>query len=193
MRECHTFATVGDNDPWSIGPADLFAVSLLDVTYGPDAVRSLLDDPSRWTALLALVPGPLVPLWELDDTGHTAGNVLWKAARGLSGVGPTKASKLLARKRHALIPIRDGIIDQYLPRGDNEFWTLLRSAMQDSGRRAAIDELGAGLDPRPTTLRLIDVAIWMRFSRSQNAQKARGRIGAPSETIGKYLERPRPK
>lgn len=185
----HTFDTLGDNPCNEIVPADLLAVSLLDVAFGAAAVRDLLESPSKWTALLDAIPRQDVPLWDLDAAGHTAGSELWVALRKLPGVGPTKTSKLLARKRPALVPITDRIIDEYLPRGTDDFWWLLHRALQDPVRREAIDHLGDGLHWRPTTLRLIDVAIWMRFSGSRNAQNARKDVDAPSDPISKYGSR----
>ncbi|WP_454698324.1 DUF6308 family protein [Arthrobacter humicola] len=52
-----TFDEFGENPPQSIGPADLVAVSLLDVRFEPRAVRAMLEtDSSSLSNLLAAVP-----------------------------------------------------------------------------------------------------------------------------------------
>jgi hypothetical protein len=52
----------------------------------------------------------------------------------------------------------------------------MREVMQDADRRAGIEALRPpGVSLAVTTLRLFDVATWMRFSNSENAQAVRSR------------------
>ena len=87
--------------------------------------------------------------------------------------GPTITRKLLARKRPALLPIRDRVIDGFSGIARGDLWLALRDALADEQRRARIDALGDGLARRPTTLRLLDVAIWMSEGRSTATRAAR--------------------
>jgi hypothetical protein len=178
----HLFDTIGDNRPDQFGEDDLLAVTLLDVSYGPSAVRELLQQGQRWSSLLSEIPSTMT-LWEIDRRTYEAADALWRHLVALPGVGPTKAGKLLARKRPALIPIYDDVIAAFLRPGERGLWWDLYDALQDSGRRARIDELANGLMPTPTTLRLIDVAVWMRCGNSVNARHARVAAGCPAQPL----------
>lgn len=99
-------------------------------------------------------------------------------------VGPTKASKLLARKRPALVPIYDSVISQYLRPPPGAFWTSLAQSLADKERRRRIDALAPpDLPSSPTTLRLLDVAVWMRGGGSTNAKAARAWVELPAEPL----------
>ena len=94
-----TFDLLGDNPPDEFVPADALAVSLLDVSLEPRAVRSLLvDDREEFAQRLAAVPLD-VALWDADEEVIASATALYWRVRDLHGVGPTRASKLLARKR----------------------------------------------------------------------------------------------
>ena len=90
------------------------------------------------------------------------------------------ASKLLARKRPALIPIVDSVVSEVLCLPDGRAWTTLRAVLQDTDLRAVIDGLRPGPMHRMTTIRLLDVAARMRASRNQNAKAARQHWACPS-------------
>jgi len=176
------FDDFGENPTDRFTADDLMAVSLLDVRFGPEAVRALLvvhvaDD------LLADVATSL-PLWEADyDTvlgkGSSAGR-LWARLRDIRGIGRTRASKLLARKRPALLPILDSVVGDALGLGAVGSCLALHDALADGQIRTAIDGMSPGLDgPAPSTLRLLDVATWMRFSESKNARSVRQTLGLP--------------
>lgn len=178
----HTFDGLGSNSPTEFTPEDLLAVSLLDVTYGPRAVRHILEHPDRWSTLLAAV-APEAVLWEMDEELYGAADCVWRALVKLPGVGPTKAGKLLARKRPSLVPIVDDVIATFLPPGDRGFWWGLQEALVDSARRDRLDALAEDITPAPTTIRLLDVAVWMRCSNSTNARHARQEVGVPPEPL----------
>ena len=113
---------------------DIVATSLLDVRFGPTAVRALLSSPKVEEALAA-VPDQ-VPLWEADERTLGAATTLWRVLRRIDGVGRTRASKLMARKRPHLIPIVDSVIADALHLGDqtwrpcNGHLLLLRSELE---------------------------------------------------------------
>jgi hypothetical protein len=79
----------------------------------------------------------------------------------------------MAQKRPRLIPIVDSVIRKALPLGDDS-WVSLRSALQDEQVRQTIEGICPPGGPASTvsTLRLLDAATWMRYSRSRNARRA---------------------
>lgn len=76
-------------------------------------------------------------------------------------MGPTRVSKLLARKRPHLLPILDSRVREFY--GDtSEFWAPLAAALRDANRRTAIDALVPNREERGLSLlRVLDIAIWM--------------------------------
>lgn len=181
----HTFDGLGGNPPTQFTPDDLLAVSLLDVSYGPAAVRQILEHSYRWSPLLEAVP-PEAVLWEMDEEVYGAADQLWKALVALAGVGPTKAGKLLARKRPSLVPIFDDVIATFLPPGDRGFWWGLQGALLDSTRRDRLNALAENITPSPATIRILDVAVWMRCSNSNNARRVRQDAGVPLEPLAEH-------
>ena len=76
------------------------------------------------------------------------------------------AGKLLTRKRLFLIPVYDDVVRYAFDR-PKEIWTALRDALrQDDGSfTAGLEELikRAGIPARITPLRVLDIALWMRY------------------------------
>jgi hypothetical protein len=179
-----TFDDVGENPPDRITPSDLLAVSLLDVSIPAPAVRTLLEHADTWSGYLSedRVPSDQ-PLWEMTDEQYAAADEMWQALVALPGVGPTKAGKLMARKRPHLIPIYDEVVGDFLRPWTDDFWKDLRAALADEELRSRVDTLAEGMESRPSTLRLIDVAIWMRNGESTNAKAVRERLGVPIEPL----------
>ena len=145
---------------------DCMAVTLLSVNIPGAAAHSLLvQDRARYTALLADV-GPDRDLVEVDQpiTEDWPAAVLYRAVRELPGIGGTKTSKLLARKRPALIPIWDSVIGGVTQAGDY-FWEPLRQELRadDAALHRRLLRLRdqAGLSPSVTALRVFDVVCWM--------------------------------
>jgi hypothetical protein len=170
------FDELPNNDPARFTPEDLVAASLLDVRFDPRAVRGLLIEPSALNELLSAL-GHDRPLWETEDL--TTANELWRALREVP-VGRTRTSKLLARKRPRMLPILDSVISQHLClEGARDRWALLRDALRDPALRDAIDSMAPPKGSQPSTLRLLDVAVWMRHSESKNARHVRHKLGLP--------------
>jgi Family of unknown function (DUF6308) len=172
-----TFDDLPDNPRNEFSASDLLAASLLDVRFEPRAVRALLQARSGALAeYLADIPDD-VDLWDATKSDLRPAYALWAEVEKFPGVGDTKTSKLLARKRPRLIPIVDSVIRKALPLGKDS-WVSLRSILQDEQVRARIEEIRPeALAPTISTLRLLDAATWMRYSRSRNAQKARKAAG----------------
>ena len=60
---------------------------------------------------------------------------------------------------------------------EDQFWTTLAAALTDPGLRDDIERLRPTTAPTVSILRLLDVAIWMRGSRSSTARTARVSTG----------------
>lgn len=96
---------------------------------------------------------------------------LWNALRRNSkptdekwNVGPTRASKVMARKRPHLIPINDRVIrrviDKKPSQNDWRLWWEALSGDDELERRA--QALRAAINkPELSTLRVFDVVLWM--------------------------------
>jgi len=173
----HLFDSLPDNPPDRVVASDLVAVTLLDVRFGRRATdallnRGCLDD------YLALDKLPADhDLW--SATEDCIGNLYsaHKVLDDLHGVGPVKASKLLARKRPRLAPITDSHVENFFGCFGWEFlipMSLCLSASEEL--RDAINDLCPDLtqlNSAPSTLRLLDVAIWMTRSRARSAADGR--------------------
>lgn len=168
-----TFDDLPENPRDHFCASDLLAASLLDVRFGPQAVRPLLAaGPNPFSKYLSDIPDD-VDLWNATDDDLSPAYELWGALRGLPGVGRTRTSKLLARKRPRLIPIVDSVIRNALPLGEDS-WESLRSTLRDQHVRERIEDIRPPeVTSAISTLRLLDAATWMRHSNSQAAKKAR--------------------
>jgi hypothetical protein len=173
-----TFDTLGLNDPAVINTDDLLACTFLDVTFRPPAVRSILGaDRDRLSELLTAIP-LRTSLWDALDSDLLAAEAAWNFLRGYDGVDWVMAGKMLARKRPGLVPILDSVVTAALQLPSGTYWTTLRTCLQDDALRQKIERLRPpGLTARVTTLRLLDVAIWMRGSESVNARSVRQSLG----------------
>ena len=66
-----------------------------------------------------------------------------------------------------LIPIVESVIRKALPLGEDS-WVSLRLALQDEQLRQTIEAIPPpGLASTVSALRLLDVATWMHYSRSE--------------------------
>lgn len=177
-----TFDRLRPNMPDEWSSADLLAVSLLDVNVRPRGVREILETRSanRFNDALARIPSD-VNLWDSDERVEKAldeARRLFKELEGLSGVGPVTASKLLARKRPALIPIRDRVINRRLHLKPKEpFWSPLRAVLSQPEILSGLRAMRPTGFEDITELRVLDIALWMLGSDSGAAKNARARVG----------------
>lgn len=174
-----TFDTLGRNDPYSVTADDLLACTLLNVSYPALAVRRILgDDQEHLAKLLAAVPAD-VDLWMAGDHDLAAAELAWEFLRhSYRGVDVVMAGKLLARKRPRLVPIVDKMISAALQFPPGRFWVTLAACLKDDSLRGAIDALRPPDNAAPvSTLRLLDVAVWMRGSDGTDARNVRTRLG----------------
>lgn len=117
-----SFAELTPNDPFDLTPADLHAVSLMSVTIGPGATRRFLDPgPVRTDLLAALAAVPQLPLRDARSADLQSMAAFYESVKkhlGDRGVAASDrwvtASKICARKRAYLFPVRDSVIRDFL-------------------------------------------------------------------------------
>jgi hypothetical protein len=172
----HPHGLLANNPSARFTGDDIAAASLLDVRFGPTAVRRLLGS-SDIAAALSDVP-ERIALWAVGDEDFRAASRLWSLVREVPGVGRTRASKLLARKRPELVPIVDSVIARALHLGV-ETWHPLALALQDDAVRQLIGALRPEhVSDQLSILRLLDVVVWMSCSRSRSAVEVQLEVGA---------------
>lgn len=159
---------------------DLIAVSCLSVHVPARAALALLGERAgEIGSLLASIPADRA-LEEVPIAEHealfgpgSAAESLWKLLRAYGqrrwGVGPTTASKIMARKRPALIPIYDSVVGKSTgftrPGGTWRAWHEAFAPATGHGETALVGRLRelrieAGL-PHISLLRILDVVLWM--------------------------------
>jgi hypothetical protein len=174
-----TFSDLGRNPPDEIIADDLLAVSLLDITWRPQAVRTLLgSDQPRLSAMLAAIPRA-TDLWDAGSDAIRPIDALWDALTAIDGVGAASATKLLARKRPRLCPISDSVVNKAVD-VPHRTWDVLRCLLQDPAARAEVEALRPAAAAGVSLLRILDVALWVSYSRSGAAQWMRDRAGMAS-------------
>ena len=181
-----TFVELAPNAPNDITAADLHAVSLMKVEIGPGATRRLLEGSTHRPAILEAPTG--VDHKDLLVAGpdeFLAMEKLYRAVKTALSHPDAKdpnawvtASKLCARKRFDLFPVRDNVVCDYLgliptakgAKGNYQIdYQVYRALIGDRQIIAAIDdledELRAGVPDRDVRLdtgrlRLLDAALW---------------------------------
>ncbi len=142
--------------------------------------RSRIEEALRAIAAGASLVGPprSVPWAEL--------RALFEAFAGISGVGFSKATKALHRKRPALIPILDSVVQAYLGGEGPEAGSfgeravgLVHSFKRDLDRnRPALHELRRELRRHGcdvTEVRLLDIVVWSAGTRGAGAVSRRAK------------------
>jgi hypothetical protein len=169
----------GLNPPDEITGDDLLAVTLLDVGWRPLGIRQLDDRRAQVAERLGRI-GDEVCLWDADAATLSEADGLLDLVQ-VFGSDWVMSSKLLARKRPALVPIADSVIFEALRPPEMRFWATLRGCLQDPHLREGIDALRPEhlTASQVSTLRVLDVVAWMFHSRSKNATRARRRCGVP--------------
>lgn len=169
------FNVIEPNPPNEIQPPDLAALTLLDIRYDPSIARWLAEKKHAAHIRVLLQQIPHDDLWTVDKSIVIAGSpadLLWHYLKKCRGIGPVIAGKLLARKRPKLIPIIDERIEGTLQATTNRYWETLRECLQPEERRLRIEHLRPPHVPMEhiSTLRLLDVALWMHAPGPQSAE-----------------------
>ncbi|MCB0960863.1 MAG: hypothetical protein KDB04_15250 [Acidimicrobiales bacterium] len=154
----------------SFAPVDFLAAEALSVQLPPHAVAAiLLTERDYFDGLLRQIP-EATALWEVAHDELSPGaplQQLYEALRTFDDVDAVKASKLLALKRPALVPIYDRAVRTFLapPRGG--FWALVREWLSDEVARDEIMEATSTAPSGVGLLRRLDVAIWMQVEHPE--------------------------
>jgi Family of unknown function (DUF6308) len=144
---------------------DLVAVTFLSVRVGPLAAHVLLDERrSDFSEILEMI-GPDHDL--VDEATIPSDWPAWELDRELTclpDVGPTIASKLIARKRPRLMPIYDSVVSKVLGTKKHH-WEPIRVALRKDdhalhNRLLRLKEK-ADLPEEVSVLRVLDVIAWM--------------------------------
>lgn len=165
-----------DNDPWAVTAADCFAVSLLGgLRVHPPEARRLLGQKAHQAAVqeaLRNTPDDVhledaaAPVLQAAAELYAAVRRALKGADAGAGDGWVRATKLCARKRPYLIPVRDTKVRKLLNleqyRNYEIDWQVYRCLLRDSRIASQLDQAisitdWAITDPR---LRVLDVALW---------------------------------
>jgi hypothetical protein len=163
-----TFAGGGDKPDVKnrFTAADLVAVALLGVNVPGRAAVVLLEDADEaFQAHLTAIPTDVA----LEDVEHPLEtdmprcDELYRSVKALTGLGQTKTSKLLARKRPHLLPVIDDVTWRALGR-PSVIWEPLRRRLREGGLASELRDLGmeAAVPAHVSNLRILDVALWMR-------------------------------
>lgn len=157
---------------------DLISCALLSTPIGGRAAIELLSGQgAEFTSLLEAI-GPdrdFIDVESPDTSSFDAVRALFRALVALPGVGETRATKLLARKRPRLVPIVDGVIKRTVFNGASRHWAPLHAALS-ANERALWNRLveareAAGLSETVSVLRVFDVLAWM--DGSGNSERVR--------------------
>ena len=170
-----TFVTLQPVKKFQLTASDLVATSLLDIRFGPNAVRGILEDDATELAGLLKEVKPDVDLWDNRATFDASRDALGSPPPiSRRWEGDCESSSLASDL--ASIPVVDRIVIKGLEAAPNRYWRVLQEVMADPKRRIEIDRLGDGLDlpPEVTTLRLLDAAVWMWGSESKQREEVSG-------------------
>lgn len=161
------------NKPNVVEASDLVAVSLLDVRFGANAVKKLLEEEFLNQELGEIPTNQ--DLWDVSEDVLTNLENTFLKLKELDGVGRTKATKLLARKRPRVAPISDSVVENFY--GLRE-WEYLRPLRRLLGSNSSyVKQIKDLIEPQignaPTVLRILDISIWMTSSNSRAARNCR--------------------
>ena len=153
-----------------VTPADLISLATLSVEVKGAAAIALLGAGLRpqISDLLGQIPlGLSLADPEAADilNADSHASRLWDLVRTAPKFGPTRTSKLLARKRPLLLPIYDSVIRAQLGLKDSRgHWVLMHDLVTRDGgalyERAERIRETVGLDSTVTPLRIIDIVLW---------------------------------
>jgi hypothetical protein len=153
-----------------IGCHDLLSLSLLSTPVDGKTVRYLHENGEFQSEVSRRLTGIHdQDIWDAPTTSLDAANELSDVLDGVPGLGETRVSKLLCRKRPRLIPISDAYVRDTivvsLSAGQGGRWTAYRAAFRaDPDLLAELALLRDETEPAGhlSLLRILDVIAWMK-------------------------------
>jgi len=172
------FISLSDESAFTV--FDVLAAESLSVVIPSEVAYRLVHDQIAETLLREARDNlaSVVSLDECDESQLAEGRPLsnlYRHLRKYEGLGRVKASKLLAAKFPHIVPIRDSLVEQLLGwERQTAWWLPIRQLAQSV--RATMD----GLDlpdgaPAVTTLRKLDVVLWMEAKKRGIKSGAEGK------------------
>jgi hypothetical protein len=191
------FLDAEPNDPFVIEPSDMYAITVLSMDLDVRLGRVLIDPGETRERIRRGLRG-LDPTVAITDLEHGEGGSaetlrrmfdLYHQLKTLLGDHTNRwvfASKMCARKRPLLFPVRDNLVCSYLGGGralksgdgwpgdfsiDIQTYAYLSTHLQvDSALNSLRGELGErGLRVDLEKLRLLDSALWMKAKESEGS------------------------
>ena len=154
----------GSAEPNRFAATDILAVEALSVKVPPNSAAKLIDtEAEEFSTLLRQIPADK-DLWEVEASDLGEGSpalALYRRLKGLHGVGPVTATKLMASKRPRLMPVIDSLVSELRQPPGGRFWLSMRNQLADPSRRKKIADVVSCAPEGVTMLRRIDVAVWM--------------------------------
>lgn len=185
-----TFVELPPVRPMMITASDLHALNLLNAGLGPLPTRSLLEDCETQRAITRTLTkvAPTADLRYADcklfEAMEALSSAIWSGCADPCVKDPNPwvtVSKLCARKRPGLFPIRDTVVCEGLrlygtegrPRGDRRLdWQVFQHLVAHPDVNASLDSLEDrvrrqhGVRCDQYKLRTLDVALWTWFRRT---------------------------
>lgn len=178
-----TFAGLGVNSNNSIDATDLLAVTSLNVSIGNHAIRRFLEDDSLRAEIADALEGlPTCAVQDVRDEDFSAMAHFYELVKKTLAPADVKssnrwvtASKIVARKRPDLFPVRDRVVCGRLGiiklNNYSSDWRVFRTIMRTREVADLLAELPSRINQRrenrsvvlgdETPLRLLDAALWM--------------------------------
>lgn len=167
---------------------DVTACALLSAPIHGRAAIELLDRQRRRFEVLLEDVGPDRDFVDVDVRSAEFEPVqrLYRALVELPGIGETRATKLMARKRPRLVPIVDAVVRQEIFNDGPRHWIPLHDAFVARDRclwqRVAEIRAQAGLGAEVSVLRVFDVLTWMDGSHNRHGSSVETTAEAQRES-----------
>lgn len=195
-----TFLDLEPNLRNEISATDLLAVSTLSVSIHPGAIRTFLQERQALTELLKKLDphlelkdaDPLVTAVPMAEFYEAVKACLRRSGARTSNAWVT-ASKICARKRPYLFPVRDNVVLDLLelPKTYPVDWPAFQALSADEEATAIITahihdlrgNSGVDVGDKTHLLRHMDVALWMHAIGRSSGQASAGPSGLESARI----------
>jgi len=169
------FHSLGENHSFRFSRDDLLSLNLLDEPVTARQVEIVTS--GKFDRFLHQLD-PACDITMLEGDLYASAIALWDALDKVPQFGPTRVSKLLARKRPNLLPIRDSVVNRVLGIEGYSWWRPLVQVMRDGSTSDTLTAMTPDSPHgRPSSLRVLDVAIWMHGTNSKAAREVRRELG----------------